>query len=116
MNELRRKRYLQDPLSIRLGNLSSSLGRLADSISRPERRDMALRMVDECRWFIEWTAADADAEIAAELARLQLTLTMWRKRYLAEAQLILGPIDAAHEARKSAEMVLGWSGLIANPF
>src|SRR2546423_10788066 len=98
MNESLYGRYMRDPLPIRLGNLSSSLGRLADSIDRPERRQIALDMIDECKWFIEWTGAEAQTEVAADLVRIQVILAGWQRTL---ADLTKAESDTAEYANKA---------------
>jgi len=114
MDTQRFERYMRDPLPIRLGNLSSSLGRLADSVARPERSDMALRMVSECRWFIEWTGPEADPDTAARLAQLQLDLTRWHRELVQASDSSEYRVEVARLARESADRVLDWSGLLAD--
>ena|SRR2546423_14693544 len=112
MNESLYGRYMRDPLPIRLGNLSSSLGRLADSINRPERRQIALDMINECKWFIEWTGAEAQTEVAADLVRIQVTLAGWQRMLIGHAKLDCDMGEYAAEARQSSENVLQMSGLL----
>ncbi len=105
-------RYLRDPLPVRLGNLSSSLGRLARTIHDPSRRETADYMLDECKWFIEWTAGETDIEVAAQLVELQVTLAGWQRGLAGESRVPLDTAAAARLARESAEKVLQWSGLL----
>jgi hypothetical protein len=71
-------------------------------------------MMEEGQYFIEWTAADASPDVAAELVDIQIALAMWRK---------IWP-DAQHhqshrgllsfQAKKWSDQVVDYSGLL-NP-
>lgn len=87
------------------------------AMSRARGRYIKLAIADdllrESQFFIEWTAADADADVAAQLAALQVELARWRLR-LGRAG------DDADERRRISEAsgiwserVLDWSGLLA---
>ncbi|MEB3882806.1 hypothetical protein [Lyngbya sp. CCY1209] len=105
-------RYLRDALPIRLGNLASNLARIKSRLSTVAHSDIADDLLRESQFFIEWTAADADADVAAQLAALQVELARWRLR-LGRAG------DDADERRRISEAsgiwserVLDWSGLL----
>lgn len=110
--EKRRERYLRDPLPIRLGGLSASLARIASSARQETGAAAVTAMIEECRWFIEWTAAVTKPEVAVELVNIQRMLTLWRSAWS----------DAQHNHRQRtllsvqskiwADQVLGYSGLL----
>jgi hypothetical protein len=60
------------------------LARIA-STRQPTGGEAVALMLEESRYFIEWTAAEAEPEIAAELVDIQRLLTAWRKIW-SEAQ------------------------------
>lgn len=76
-----RERYLQDDLPTRLGGLAANLSRIK-SFSRHEANQNAVEsLLDESRFFIEWTARDTEIETAAELVELQIQLSRWKKNW-----------------------------------
>lgn len=74
-----RERYMRDDLSRRLGGIASNLARVSSFSSRASSKDAVYRLVDESKWFIEWTAAEAREEDAEALVALQLELA-WLQR------------------------------------
>ncbi len=73
-----KQRYLQDDISIRLGNLASNLARIKSRCQNSANGDLVASLLQESKLFIEWTAKDAEIEIAAELAELQVQLACWQ--------------------------------------
>ena len=108
----RRDRYLRDPLPIRLGSLATSLARIASSARHGTGATAVATMIEECRWYIEWTAADTAPEVASELVDIQRLLTLWRGAWptaqLEPKQRILLSV----QAKKWADQVLDYSGLL----
>jgi hypothetical protein len=39
-------------------------------------------LLNESKYFIEWTASEADSELAAELVELQLQLARWQHNWV----------------------------------
>src|ERR1041384_5708545 len=101
-----RERYLRDPVPIRLGNLCSSLCHIAQYIDDSKRRDTAIRMINECKWFIEWTAAETEPEVAEQLVNIQVTLAGWQRGLAGESRAPFDPQDASRVARQFADRVL----------
>jgi hypothetical protein len=77
--EKRRERFLRDPLPRRLGGLAATLGRISSSARNSADPSIVTNLLNEARYFIEWTAADAEPEVAAELVSMQTLLTLWLK-------------------------------------
>jgi hypothetical protein len=73
-----RERYLRDGLPTRLGGLAANLGRIKSFASHSASRKAVESLVDESRLFIEWTAAEAEVNAAAELVELQVQLARWK--------------------------------------
>ena len=71
-------RYLRDALPVRLGGLAANLSRIKSFVSHDANRDAVESFIDESKYFIEWTAADAETQTAAELVALQLQLARWQ--------------------------------------
>jgi hypothetical protein len=73
-----RGRYLRDPLPVRLGGLAANLSRIKSFTAHEASRDAVESLIDESKYFIEWTAADAEIQTAAELVALQIQLARWQ--------------------------------------
>lgn len=105
-------RYLQDNLPIRLGNLASNLARIKSCSLDHTNCIVVEQLLTESKFFIEWTAAEAEIEIAAELVQLQIQLSQWES-------IIKELWTDIDERRKLSEAsgiwsdkVLDWSGLL----
>ena len=61
-----KERYLRDELPIRLGNLASNLARIKSRCQNVANGEIIESLLQESKLFIEWTAQDAEIEIAAE--------------------------------------------------
>lgn len=73
-----RERFVRDDLPTRLGGLAANLARISSFFKNPINRNVVHSLVDESKLFIEWTAADAEAETAAPLVELQVQLALWQ--------------------------------------
>ncbi|MBI4355976.1 MAG: hypothetical protein HY597_05990 [Candidatus Omnitrophica bacterium] len=78
-----RERYLRDPWPIRLGGLAADLARVASFADDPRDHTAVADLLEEGKYFAEWSAPDAPVEIQASLAEVQRDLAMWRLRWLA---------------------------------
>jgi hypothetical protein len=97
-----RVRYLQDEIPVRLGGLAANLLRIKSFSQHASSRAAVERLLEESKYFIEWTARDTSINIAAELVKLQVQLAVW--------QLNLPRIWSAPEKRAElAAAVGGWS-------
>ena len=76
-----RERYLRDPLPVRLGGLAANLARVKSFSDHPGHRDVVEILLDESKFFIEWTAPDAGLDVQAELVELQLQLARWQRAW-----------------------------------
>jgi len=73
-----RERFVRDNVPTRLGGLAANLARISSFSKNPTNRNVVQSLVDESKFFIEWTAADAEAETAAPLIELQVQLALWQ--------------------------------------
>lgn len=77
----KRERYLKDPVPIRLGGLAANLARVK-SFSRNQLNLQAVfNLIEESKYFIEWTASETDMPVRAELAELQIQLALWQRNW-----------------------------------
>lgn len=110
--EKRRSRYLQDTPPMRLGGLAANLGRIASFTKYADHLDVVDSILQESKWYIEWTASDFDIQQAAELVRLQVQLALWqlqsRNRWDEESWRLELAADSKHWSERLLEM----SGLL----
>ena len=76
-----RERYLRDALPTRLGGLAANLGRIKSFAAHEASREAVESVIEESKLFIEWTAAEAQANTAAELVELQVQLARWQRNW-----------------------------------
>jgi hypothetical protein len=106
------ERYMRDPLPIRLGGLAADLARVQSFSDNSNLRDAVAGLLEESRFFIEWTAPDAELEKQVALVELQRQLTRWQRSW---AHIWADPARRAEVAERAgiwSERVLGMSGLL----
>jgi len=110
--EHKRERYLSDPLSVRLAGLAADLARISSSARRESGAEIVAMMLEESQYFIEWTAAEAEPEVAGELVDIQRLIALWRKAWpeakLSQTQRTLLSV----QAKKWSDQILGYSGIV----
>ncbi len=70
-------RYLQDDPQVRLGGIAANLARIASCSDHPDEWEAVQSMLEESRFLIEWTAAEAPLNVQAYLVELQIQLALW---------------------------------------
>ena len=108
----KRERFLRDPLPRRLGALAASLARVSSSARRETGAQATEEMMNECRYFIEWTAAETTPEVASELVDVQVALAMWRRVWNESQHTQSQRTLLSFQAKKWSDQVLDWSGLL----
>ena len=107
-----RARYLRDELPTRLAGLAANLGRISSFASQHGRAKVIESLMEESKYFIEWTAAAAEIDTAAVLAELQVLLAGWQHSWV-QSRDDSGLRDkVAKEARIWSERVLEMSGVL----
>jgi hypothetical protein len=107
-----RERYLRDELPVRLGGLAANLARIKSFSDHADHRDVVERLLEESKFFIEWTVPDAGLEVQAELVELQLQLARWQRQW---ETLWADPVQraaAVGQAQEWSKRVLERSGLL----
>ncbi|HMN29386.1 MAG TPA: hypothetical protein PKE45_14650 [Caldilineaceae bacterium] len=108
----KQKRFLRQPLPVQLGTIAADLARVT-SLARHEQISAALdTMLEESLYFIEWTAAKAEPEIAAELVDIQLMIALWRKAWPEAQKHRAQRTLLSVQAKKWSDQILGYSGLL----
>ena len=105
------ERYMRDELPIRLGGLAANLSRIKSFSMNEASRDTVASLIDESKMFIEWTAAQAETEVAAKLVELQVQLALWQLQW---KNIWVDSARRAHLAEEShawSQQVLEMSGL-----
>jgi hypothetical protein len=77
-----KERYMRDELPVRLGGLAANLSRIKSFSANEANRNVIESLIEESKYFIEWTARDAEIETAAQLVELQLDLVRWQFKIL----------------------------------
>jgi hypothetical protein len=106
------QRFMRDPLERRLGNLASTLGKISSNARNSDKPNTVSELLDEAKHFIEWTAADADSEVAAELVQTQRLITLWQKTWSTVYKDKTQRILLATQAKEWSDRALQNSGLV----
>lgn len=107
-----RNRYLNDDLPTRLGGLAANLSRIKSFASHDKNREAVKRLIDESKYFIEWTAAEADISTAAELVELQIQLARWGLNWESIWKDTNQRNQVTEQAAQWSKLVLKMSGLL----
>lgn len=107
----KRERFLRDPLPLRLGAIAADLARVASSARHETGAASVAEMLEESQYYIEWTAAEADPEIAGELVDIQRLIVAWRRAWPETHQSKPQRVLLSVQAKKWSDQVLRYSGL-----
>lgn len=111
--EQKRERYLRDPLPRRLGGLAATFGRISSSARASTDPAVVQGLLREAKYYIEWTAAEAEPETAAELVSMQTLITLWEKVWTSAFQNKSQRALLSVQARQWSDRALDLSGLLA---
>ena len=103
-----RKRFLRDPLPIRLGGLAADLARIASFADDPADARAVASLLEEGKYFAEWIAPEAPPETQAMLAEVQIALAVWERGWLGGNPVSTMPA----EAQRRSDELLALAGLI----
>lgn len=95
-------RYLQDDPNVRLGGIAANLARIASFSSNPVNWEAVQSMLEESKFFIEWTAPDSPLNVKAFLVELQIQLALWHLKW---PQVYTDP----QEREKLSQLARTWS-------
>lgn len=107
-----RERFLRDALPVRLGGLAANLARIKSFSDHPDHCDIVESLLNESKFFIEWTAPEAELELQVELVGLQLQLARWQLHWKRIWKDPVKRAAAAGEARIWSERILEMAGLL----
>jgi hypothetical protein len=105
-------RYLSDPLPKQLGALAANLARIASSARHASGAESVAFMLEESQYFIEWSAAETEVEVAAELVDIQVMLALWRRAWAEAQNSRTQRALLSFQAKKWSDQVLDYSGLL----
>ena len=107
-----KERFLRDPLPRRLGGLAATLGRISSSAMKSSDPTIVSDLIDEARRLIEWTAGETKPEVAAELVRIQILLTVWQKAWDTASQNPHERLLLSLQAKDWSDKAVDFSGLV----
>ena len=104
------ERFMRDSASLRLGSISSDLGRLANLLkSGSSDKELFQDLITELTRFTEWTAADLSIDQQKLVLDLQRDLLRW-------SETTLSSVNAREVQREAAiwsDRILDTSGLLS---
>jgi hypothetical protein len=107
-----RERYLRDGLPVRLGGLAANLARIKSFAARGASSDAVESLIDESKFFIEWTAGDTESHVAEQLVALQVQLARWQCDW---NRIWVDPVQRYNLSKESdswSKRILDMSGLL----
>jgi hypothetical protein len=107
-----RERYLRDSLPVRLGGLAANLSRIKSFAAQDAGRDAVESLLDESKYFIEWTAAETEIQTAAQLVELQVQMARWQWTWVDTWNDPLLRQQLAEQSASWSKRVLDMSGLL----
>jgi len=108
-----RERYLSDDLPVRLGGLAANLSRIKSFVSHDANREAVDSLIEESKFFIEWTATAADIDVAAELVEWQIQLARWHRNWSAIWDDPELRREVAEQSSTWSKRLLALSGLLS---
>src|SRR5690606_2758888 len=81
ISEVKKERFLRDPVGVRLGGMAANLARVNSFSANSANKEAVFDLFQETKFFIEWTARDAELSTAAELVELQLQIALWQRNW-----------------------------------
>ena len=107
-----RERYLRDDLPVRLGGLAANFSRIKSFSANEASQAVVEGLIDESKLFIEWTAAQAEADTAEKLVDMQIQLARWQLQWKAIWPDVSKRKQIAEQSALWSKQVLELSGLL----
>jgi hypothetical protein len=76
--EAMKERFLQEDVSVRLGELAVNLSRTKSRCQNDANRDVVKSLIRDSMYLIEWTAPEMDIDTAAQLVDKARALSRWK--------------------------------------
>ena len=106
------QRYIRDEWPTRLGNLASTLGRVAQRAMSPKASEVIPLSIRESMFLIEWNLGRTPDEVILELAPMQRELGLWYRGWEMATQSSSLRRLLSYRARVMSDRVLELSGLL----
>ena len=106
------ERFLRDPLPIRLAGLAANFERIASSARHATGAASVVEMLEESQYYIEWTAAEAEPQVAGELVDIQRLIAAWRRAWPEAQHSPTQRTLLSVQAKIWADQVLDYSGVL----
>ncbi len=104
MEKSLRDRYLRMSWQQQLGNMASTLARIANNVEVPEHNETVKMCLREAACFIEWSAPQVPAEYLLELAAMQRELLSWQRSWPVEPARDLLALHARNQSDRVLQM------------
>lgn len=104
-----KERYLRDELPIRLGGLAANLSRIKSFSDHIDHCHVVESLLEESKYFIEWTTLDAELDIQVKLIELQIKLSRWHFSWTDIWSNPLQRMEVAEQARFWSDQILNIS-------
>lgn len=109
-----RSRYLKDPIPVRLGGLAANLSRVSSFSKNEDHQKVVSTILEESKWFIEWTAADLRTEEIAELVKLQIQMAIWDRQSYNKWRDDNWRSELVAKSKRWSQSILQMSGLLSS--
>ena len=115
MNNLNliKERYLKEPFNRQLGHLASDLARIASFLENSMNKKAVEGILEESKFFIEWTAPDAPSHIQAFLSEIQCRLALYHHHFLVQKEDVAEIKSLKKNAKGWSVKLMELSGLLA---
>jgi len=110
--EQRRERFLKDSVPVRLGGLAANLARIGLFVKNPANLEAIRQLVEESKFFIEWTAGETQIETSAKLIDLQIQLAINQRNFEKTREDEERRLSFGQKAKVWSNEVLQNSGLL----
>ncbi len=110
--EQRRERFLKDSLPVRLGGLAANLARTGSFVKNPANLETVKQLLEESKFFIEWTAGETQIEASAKLIDLQIQLAVNQRNFEKTWKDEESRLNFGQKAKVWSKEVLQSSGLL----
>ena len=107
-----KKRFLKDELPIRLGGIAANLARIKSFSSNENHLRAIESLLDESKYYIEWTIKDAPIDVQAYLIQIQIQLALWQVQLMRIWSNTEKRISISTIANKWSQEILKLSGLM----
>lgn len=110
--ETLRERFSREPVFHRLNSLAGLFGRISSSARKSADPDAIVKLLEEASRYIEWTAAETEPAIGAELIHMQRIISMWKKSWPTASRLPQQRTLLAAQTKNWSDKIVKFSKLV----